>query len=103
MGICEHFDVLRRLQEGDFSAKASEESKIEIVKMLGQLINKQKERFLDYISKIKEQQEEIFHFYEQQNAILSSVGVAIIVVEADMTIEFANSEFEDLTGYSKKK
>ncbi|MDI6864548.1 ATP-binding protein [Thermodesulfovibrio yellowstonii] len=103
VGICEHFDVLRRLQEGDFSAKASEEFKIEIVKMLGQLINKQKERFLDYISKIKEQQEEIFHFYEQQNAILSSVGVAIIVVEADMTIEFANSEFEDLTGYSKKE
>lgn len=103
VGICEHFDVLRRLYLGDFSAQASEDSSIEIVRMLGQLINKQKERFLDYINKIKEQYEEIQKLYEQERVILSSLGVAIIVVEEDMTIEFCNEEFERLTGYSKKE
>lgn len=103
IGICEHFDVLRRLQEGDFTATASEESSIEVVKMLGHLINKQKERFIKYIDDIKRQDEEILHLYEQQKSILSSVGVAIIVVEEDMTIEYANEEFESLTGYTKQE
>jgi len=103
IGICEHFDVLRRLQKGDFTATASEESSIEVVKMLGQLINKQKERFLDYINKIKEQHEEILHLYEQEKSILSSIGVAIIVIEEDMTIEYTNEEFESLTGYTKQE
>ncbi|MEN2986577.1 MAG: ATP-binding protein [Thermodesulfovibrionaceae bacterium] len=103
IGICEHFDVLRRLHLGDFSATASEDSSIEVVRMLGQLINKQKERFLDYIAKIKEQHEEIVKLYEQQRVILSSVGVAILVSEEDMTVEFCNEEFERLTGYTKKE
>jgi len=42
LGICEHFDVLKRIQEGDFAATASEDSQLEIVQMLGQLINKAK-------------------------------------------------------------
>ncbi len=101
VGVCEHFDVLHRLQEGDFSARASEDSSIEIVKMLGSLINKTRDRFLDYIDKIHEQHEEILKFYEQQKAVLSNVGTAIIVIEEDMTIEYTNAEFEALTGYSK--
>ncbi|MCS7215104.1 MAG: ATP-binding protein [Thermodesulfovibrio sp.] len=103
IGICEHFDVLRRLQEGDFSAKASEDSSIEIVKMLGQLINRQRERFLDYIDKIKEQHSEMVKIYEQERVILSSIGVAILITEEDMTVEFVNEEFERLTGYTKKE
>ncbi len=103
IGICEHFDVLRRLQRGDFSARASEDSHVEMVKMLGQLINRQRERFLEYIDKLKEQHEDLVHAYEQQNAILSSVGVAICVVDEDMTIEFINEEAETLVGYSKKE
>lgn len=103
IGICEHFEVLRRLQKGDLSATASEDYSIEILTMLGHLINKQRDRFIDYINKFKEQYEDIVHLYEQQNAILSSVGVAIIVVEEDMTIEFANAEFESLTGYRKNE
>ena len=103
IGICEHFDVLRRLHEGDFSATASEDSPIEVVRMLGQLINKQRDRFVDYINKIKEQHQELVHSYEQQNKILSSIGIAVVVVEEDMTIEYANEEVESLTGYSKKE
>ncbi len=103
IGVCEHSDVLLRLQEGDFSAKASEDSPIEIVRMLGSVINKTRDRFVEYIDKIKEQHEEILKFYEQQNAILSNVGTAIIVIEEDMTIEYANAEFEALTGYSKQE
>jgi PAS domain S-box-containing protein len=103
IGICEHFDVLSRLQEGDFTATALEDSPIEIVKMLGHLINKQKDRFVDYINKIKQQNEEMLHLYEQQNTILSSLGVAVIVTEENMTIEYANAEFEILTGYTKKE
>ncbi len=103
IGICEHFDVLRRLHEGDFTATASEDSKIEIVRMLGQLINKQKETFMKFISDIKKQDEEILHLYEQQRTIISSIGVAIIVVEEDMTIEFTNEEFESLTGYTTQE
>lgn len=103
IGICEHFDVLRKLQEGDFSVKASEESDIEVIKMLGELINKQRDRFIDYIERLKEQHAEIVRAYEQQNAILSSVGVAIVVVDEDMTIEFVNREAEELIGYSKKE
>ncbi|GAB5047314.1 two-component system sensor histidine kinase NtrB [Thermodesulfovibrio sp. TK110] len=101
IGICEHFDVLKRIHEGDFTATASEDSSIEIVKMLGQLINKQKETFMKFISDIQKQDEEILHLFEQQRTILSSIGVAIIVVEEDMTIEFTNEEFESLTGYKK--
>ncbi|MCX8034018.1 MAG: ATP-binding protein [Thermodesulfovibrio sp.] len=101
IGICEHFDVLRRLQAGDFSAKASEDSSLEIVKMLGQLINRQKNRFVDYINKIKEQHEEMVKLYEQERVILSSIGVSILISEEDMTVEFVNEEFERLTGYTK--
>ena len=103
IGICEHFDVLRRLHEGDFSATAYEDSSVEVIRMLGQLINKQKERFVEYINKIKQQNEEMLHLYEQQNTILSSLGVAVIVTEENMTIEYANAEFEILTGYTKKE
>lgn len=103
VGICEHFEVLRRLQKGDFTAKASTDSPIEIVSMLGELINKQRDRFLDYLNKLKEQNQDIVQLYLQQNSILSSVGVAIIVIEDDMTIEFANREFEELTGYTKQE
>ncbi len=103
IGICEHFEVLRKLQKGNFSVKASEDSPIEIVRMLGALINKQRDRFIEYIDRIKTQHKDILELYEQQNMILSSVGVAIIVVEEDMTIEFANDEFEMLTGYSKRE
>lgn len=103
IGICEHFDVLRRLHEGDFTATASEDSKIEIVRMLGQLINKQRDKFVEYINKIKEQQEDILKLYERERVIISNVGVAIIVIEEDMTIEFTNEEFEVLTGYTKQE
>ncbi|MDI6713940.1 MAG: ATP-binding protein [Thermodesulfovibrio sp.] len=103
IGICEHFDVLRRLQEGDFSATASEDSSVEVVRMLGQLINKQRDRFVEYINKIKEQHQELIQSYEQQKTIISSIGVAVIVVEEDMTIEYVNEEFESLTGYTKKE
>jgi len=70
--------------------------------MLGQLINKQKETFLNYIENIKKQDQEILQLVEQEKAIFSSVGTAIIVVEEDMTIEYANTEFETLTGYNKE-
>ncbi|HQA04620.1 MAG TPA: ATP-binding protein [Thermodesulfovibrio thiophilus] len=102
LGICEHFDVLKRIQEGDFSATASEDSQLEIVQMLGQLINKQKETFLNYIENIKKQDQEILQLLEQEKAIFSYVGTAIIVVEEDMTVEYANTEFETLTGYNKE-
>jgi len=103
IGICEHFDVLRRLHEGDFSATASEDSSVEVIRMLGQLINKLRDRFVEYINKIKEQHQEIIESYEQQSTILSSIGVAVTVIEEDMTIEYANEEFESLTGYTKKE
>ncbi|GAB6183979.1 two-component system sensor histidine kinase NtrB [Thermodesulfovibrio hydrogeniphilus] len=103
LSLCEYFDVLLKLQEGDFSATASEDSSIKIVKMLGSLINKTRDRFVEYIEKIKEQHKEIVQLYEQQNAILSNIGTAIIVVEEDMTIEYTNAEFEALTGYSKEE
>ena len=103
IGICEHFDVLRRLHEGDFSVTAYEDSSVEVIRMLGQLINKQRDRFVEYINKIKQQNEEILHLYEQQNTILSSLGVAVTVIQEDMTIEYANAEFEILTGYTKKE
>ena len=103
IGICEHFDVLKRLHEGDFSATASEDSSVEIVRMLGQLINKQKETFLEYINTINKHKEEIRHLCEQQNEILSSVGVAILVSDEDMTVEFVNHEFEITTGYTKEE
>lgn len=103
VGICENFDVLRRLQEGDFSAKASEDSSIEIIKMLGHLINKQRDRFLQYIEKIKEQHEDILKLYEQERTILSNIGISILISEEDMTVEFVNEEFEKLTGYTKKE
>ena len=103
IGICEHFDVLRRLHEGDFSATASEDSSVEVIRMLGQLINKLRDRFVEYINKIKEQHQDLIYSYEQQKTILSSIGVAVIVVEEDMTIEYANEEFESLTGYTKKE
>lgn len=103
IGICEHFDVLRRLHEGDFSATASEDSSVEVIRMHGQLINKLRDRFVEYINKIKEQHQDLIYSYEQQKTILSSIGVAVIVVEEDMTIEYANEEFESLTGYTKKE
>ncbi len=103
LGICEHFDVLRRIQEGDFLAKASEDSPIEIVRMLGELINRQRDRFLDYINKIKQQHKEILELYTQEREILSNIGVAVMISEEDMTLEFVNEEFERLTGYSKKE
>ncbi|MGC8795956.1 ATP-binding protein [Thermodesulfovibrio sp.] len=103
IGICEHFDVLKRLYEGDFTATASEDYQIEILRMLGHLINKQRDRFVEYINKIKEQHEEILQLYERERTILSSIGIAIIVVEEDMTIEYTNSEFEALTGYKKEE
>lgn len=103
VGVCEHFDVLKRIQEGDFSVNASEDHPVEIVRMLGYLINKQKDRFLEYIDKIKEQHEEIVHLYEQERSILSYVGTAVMVVEEDMTVEYLNKEFEALTGYKKEE
>lgn len=96
IGICEHFDVLRRLQEGDFSAQASEDSPLELVRMLGQLINKQKETFLEHI-------EEINRLAEQMNIILSNLNVAVLISEEDMTVEFVNPEFEKITGYTKEE
>jgi len=103
VGICEHFDVLRRLQEGDFSARATEDSPLEIVRMLGALINKQKEAFLGYIDEIRRQNEEIIKISEQLNTILSAINIAVIISDEDMTVEFVNPEFEKLTGYSREE
>ena len=61
IGICEHFDVLRRLHEGDFSATASEDSSVEVIRIHGQLINKLRDRFVEYINKIKEQHQDLIY------------------------------------------
>ena len=36
-------------------------------------------------------------------SIIENTGTAMIIVEEDMTISFANAEFEKLTGYSREK
>lgn len=101
--IAEFIDVLKLFHKGDFSKRASTESQVEALRVLGELINQLRERLLDFLNKLEEQHKDLIELYLEQHSILSSIGVAVLIVDSEDKIEFVNREFEELTGFSKRE
>jgi signal transduction histidine kinase/PAS domain-containing protein len=77
MGFCEHFDALMRISAGDMSARAAEDSRIELTAKLGSLINKQAASLFGLLKAQENLSKELKLAHDQvvQSAKMASIGV----------------------------
>jgi signal transduction histidine kinase/ActR/RegA family two-component response regulator len=76
IGLCEHYETLLKLANGDLSSRAATTSPIELIAKLGELINNQVGAFLDVLDEQKKVEEERELFKDQLHHAqkLDSIG-----------------------------
>jgi diguanylate cyclase (GGDEF)-like protein/PAS domain S-box-containing protein len=94
--LAEHFDVLHRVSKGDLNSRVSGRSKIELLQSLSHVTNE----MIGNISSGMEEREKAEKWYR---TVFENTGTATVIIEADMVISLANTEFEKLSGYSREE
>lgn len=103
IGLCEHYETLRRLTGGDLSARASVSSSNEVIAKLGELINSQAATFREVIAQQREQTEELHALNDRLQGIIEFLPDATFVIDAEHRVIAWNRALEEMTGVSAKE
>jgi two-component system cell cycle sensor histidine kinase/response regulator CckA len=102
VGLCEHYDTLNKLSQGDFTALASTDSPNDLIAKLGMLINHEAKTLLDKIAELQRTDDELKTAYQQLQDIIEFLPDATFVVDQDHRVIAWNRAIEELTGFSKE-
>jgi PAS domain S-box-containing protein/putative nucleotidyltransferase with HDIG domain len=95
ISLAEHFDVLHRVSKGDFNARVSGTSKIELIEALKNLTN-------TMIESRKETEESLRKLEEIESSILSAIPHAVIGLK-ERVVFFANNAVEKVFGWKPEE
>ncbi|MDD5105825.1 MAG: ATP-binding protein [Desulfuromonadaceae bacterium] len=101
MGLCEHYEILNRISQGDFSARAAVNSGSEIVAKMGELINLEADSLTAAISRAKQAEDETKSAYQQLVDIVEFLPDATLVVDRSNKIIAWNRAIEKMSGIGK--
>ena len=101
IGLCEHYDTLNRISEGDFSARSAVDSSNELVAKLGELINKEADTLTSAISRVQQAEDETKNAYQQLMDIVEFLPDATFVVDKHKRVIAWNRAIEIMTGLEK--
>lgn len=102
MGLCEHYETLLRLANGDLDAKASVNSPIELIAKLGELINSQSSSFLNVINLQHAMEQEMRSMNQRLQGIIDFLPDATFVIDEDHRVIAWNKAIEEMTGIAKE-
>jgi len=103
MGLTEHFDVLHRVSKGDLKARVGGVSHVQLLERLKELTNQMIDGVSREIAERKESEAALKQSEDRHRSVFENTGTATVIIEDDMIISMANTEFERLSGYSKKE
>jgi PAS domain S-box-containing protein len=102
MGLCEHYETLNRIANGDFSGRAAVNSGNEVVAKLGELINLEADTLTTAISRAQEAEEAMKSSNQQLLDIVDFLPDATFVVDKEKRVIAWNRAIERMTGVVKQ-
>ncbi len=99
--ISTHYEVLKKISEGDLSVRALEDLKNELTAQLGKLINKGIKNLLVLVGQLKKAEEQDKSNIEYLQDIIEFLPDATFVIDKDKKVIAWNKAIEDLTGVKK--
>jgi len=103
IGLCEHYETLLRISRGDFSARAAEDSKNELIAKLGTLVNMEASTLTGVIERLKVAEDKAKSAYQQVLDIVEFLPDATFVIDSDKKVIAWNRAIEELTGVPKSE
>lgn len=98
MGICEHYETLLRLADGDLESRAHTDSPVELIAKLGELINLQAQSFHESINMLEAKEVELVSQAQLQKGIIDFLPDATFVIDRDHRVIAWNKAMVDISG-----
>ena len=103
LGLCEHYDTLNKIADGCFEARATEDSRNELIAKLGALINKEALTLVGTIESLRNTDEQLKAAYQQLQDIIDFLPDGTFVIDNEGKIIAWNRAIEEITGVPKKE
>lgn len=103
IGLCEHYETLLQLAGGELTSRASESSPVELIAKLGELINRQAERFCDTITALNNKEQELLALSRLQRGIIDFLPDATFVIDRTHRVIAWNKAMVALTGTAESE
>lgn len=103
IGLCEHYDTLNKIADGCFEARATENSRNELIAKLGALINREALTLVGTIDSLKNADEQLKAANQQLQDIIDFLPDGTFVIDQEGTIIAWNQAIEEITGATKKE
>lgn len=101
IGLCEHYETLNRISNGDFSARSPENSSSELVAHMGVLINKEADALTEALALAKAAEENQQTQLNFMSTLLETIPNPIFYKDAAFRYLGCNKAFEEYTGFSR--
>ncbi len=101
IGLCEHYDTLLKLANGDLETRASTASPIELIAMLGALINNQVEAVQAALNRLQVKEQELTSQTRLQQGIIDFLPDATFVIDQEHRVIAWNKAMVELSGISE--
>lgn len=98
IGLCEHYETLLKLADGDREIQASTDSSVELIAKLGELINLQARSFRETIDNLNAKEQELISLSRLQQGIIDFLPDATFVIDSDHRVIAWNKAMSELTG-----
>ncbi len=104
MVLAEHFDVLHRVSTGEFSARVSGESKVELLEALKKVTNEMIESIDREITKRKQMEEKLIESEERYRRLFETSKDGLLLMDKQTgNVINVNPAIEELLGFSGKE
>jgi signal transduction histidine kinase len=103
IGLCEHYDTLVKLANGQFDVRSPENSSNELVAKLGSLINLEAETLLMMIEELQRTDNELKVSHQKLQDIIEFLPDATFVIDADKRVIAWNQAMAQMTGIGKQE
>jgi diguanylate cyclase (GGDEF)-like protein/PAS domain S-box-containing protein len=103
IGLAEHFDVLHRVSQGDFHARVSGSSHVELLEVLKKVTNEMIENIKQEITARKDVTNALAESEEKYRSLVESSDDSIYVVNRDYRYVFINEKHLGRLGLSGKR
>jgi PAS domain S-box-containing protein len=100
IGLCEHYETLLQLAGGNLASRASTASPVELIAKLGELINRQAEKFCETIGRLNTKEQELLSLSRRQQDVIDFLPDATFVIDREHRVIAWNKAMAELTGVS---
>lgn len=103
MGLCEHYEALMKLADGDMENRASEDSQVELIAKLGELINCHADSLKETLVSLNDKEQELVALTRLQHGIIDFLPDATFVIDRDHSVIAWNKAMAELSGVPEEE